>query len=203
MARSAFVVALWAGLLVATVPSFAQASRAPRSVREMPGYYPPADPESASVRIGRRRNAPLVRMPFHGGARTLDELGRAICWAAHHSSEDTLWKLTVDEQEFRTIMWREFPNSRPITGITADEAWSVGWVRYASGIRRFMDEQGGRQLQYVRFERADTVAAYKNFRLHNGLTLVVKGPEGREERLDFIRAAAERKGRFKIQGVRD
>jgi len=47
------------------------------SVRDSPGWYPSVDPESMSVVAGRRLNAPRVSTPFHGGARSLDDLPQA------------------------------------------------------------------------------------------------------------------------------
>ena len=48
-----------------------------RAARLRQGWYPPADPESAAVRIGRR-DAPLVGLPFTRGRRSLNALGRAV-----------------------------------------------------------------------------------------------------------------------------
>ena len=89
------------------------------------GYYPLADPESSSVRIGRRVNAPLVAKRFTGGARSLNELGRMVCHALDHPYADTLFSLSVREDEFRDILWPEFPQSRPATGITWQDAWLI------------------------------------------------------------------------------
>src|SRR5690242_3303186 len=61
------------------------------SVTLEPGYVPPNDPESSSVRIGRRVNAPLVSRPFTGGARSLEELGRKVCHALDYESADSLF----------------------------------------------------------------------------------------------------------------
>src|SRR5262245_44571222 len=67
-----------AGAVAASPPQ-----RQAPSIKDSPGYYPPADPESTSERIGRRLNAPLVSKPFRGGAASLDDLGRSICRAIH------------------------------------------------------------------------------------------------------------------------
>ena len=45
--------------------------------------------------------------------------------------------------------------------------------------------------------------AYKNFKLHNGITIVAKDDEGKTHRFPFIRSIAERKGRFKIYSMAD
>jgi hypothetical protein len=168
-----------------------------------PGYVPPSDPESLSVVVGRRLNAPLVSMPFSGGRAGIDELGRAICQGLHHEDRDFLHRLCVREDEFTGIMWREFPQSRPATGATAGEAWYLLGQRNHGGISRALGDYAGQDLRFVRWERADTIAVYRNFRLHNGLTMVVTDERGAEQRLDVVRSIAERKGVFKLYSLHD
>ena len=74
---------------------------APRPIQNLPGYRPLVDPESMSVVIGRRVNAPLVRKAFVGSARGWDALGRAVCRALHHSNRDSLLQLCIRDDEFR------------------------------------------------------------------------------------------------------
>ncbi len=177
-------------------------TRAP-SIRDSPGWYPPADPESLSDRIGRRLNAPAVRARFTGGCRSLDELGRAVLWALHHSDSDSLRRLCVTREEFSGILWREFPQSRPATGLTAGDAWGALERRFVAGVNGAVVEHGGRPLQFRRIERTDSTRHYRNFRLHNGVIIVAVNERGEEERLRLVRAAAERRGRFKIQSTTD
>jgi hypothetical protein len=185
-----------------SAPAPAPPSLAPR-LEDSPGWYPPADPESASVRIGRRLGAPRVAMRFMGGARSVEELARLVLRAIHRSDADSLRALCVTREELEGILWREFPQSRPATGLTVDDAWGSLERRFAAGINGVLHEHGGRPLRLARIERHDTVAVYENFRLHNGLRLVVINEAGREETLPFVRAVAERKGRFKIQSTTD
>ena len=173
------------------------------STRQSPGWYPAVDPESASVRIGRRLGAPRVSAPFSGGARTLDDLGRAVCRLLAHGDRDSLRALCVTDREFRDILWREFPQSRPATGLQWEDGWRVLDMRLLSGTNDAVGEFGGHYWQFLRFERTDTVAVYKNFRLHNGLVLVVRDERGGTERWGWLRSVAERNGRFKIYSVRD
>jgi hypothetical protein len=185
-------------------PEPAPAAPPPRaSVRNSPGWYPGVDPESASVVIGRRTNAPVVREPFRGGARSLDELGRTVCRLLHHEARDSMLALCVNADEFRDILWREFPQSRPATGLTWQDAWGAVGMRLHTGCSGAIGDYGGRVLEFVRFERADTTMRFKNFKLHRGLVLVARNDEGREERFDWLRSVAERKGAFKIFGVED
>jgi hypothetical protein len=133
----------------------------------------------------------------------MEALGRAILWALHHADRDSLRRLCVDEGEFARILWREFPQSRPATGLRWEDAYYLLFQRNLGGISRAIGEHGGRPLQFVRWDRADTVARYRNFRMHNGLALVVRDENGAEERLDLVRAAVERKGRYKLYALRD
>lgn len=173
------------------------------SVTQEPGYYPPVDPESSSVRIGRRLNAPYVKQDFHGGARSLEELGRRVCHALDYNLSDSLLVLCVHEDEFRDIMWREFPQSRPATGVKWQDGWMFLWARLHGGSVSAMKEFGGHQYEFVRFERYDSTAHYRNFKLHNGLLLIAKDEEGQLQRFTWLRSAVERRGSFKIYSMKD
>jgi len=176
---------------------------AQNDIRNSPGYVPLVDPESTSVRLGRRTNAPLVSTPFKGGGTGLDDLGRRICRLFETKPKlDSLMKLTVSEGEFRQILWREFPHSRPVTGLTWEDGWRVLFPRLLNGCNSALFTNGGRSVQFLRFE-VDSIARYRNFKLYNGVHLVVKNEVGHEERQDWIRSIAERKGRFKIYSTED
>ncbi len=184
----------------------AQTDSVPRrrvySVEDSPGYVPLADPESASAVIGRRLNAPLVSKRFQGGARSLDELGRAVCRALHRSDRDSLLTLCIRDDEFRDILWREFPQSRPVTGLAWQDGWRALSIRLLSGCTGAIRDHGGHYYEFLRFE-ADSVARYRNFKLYSRLTLVARGDEGQILRMRWLRTVAERKGRFKIYSTDD
>jgi hypothetical protein len=172
-----------------------------------PRVYPPGlaivDPESTSVLLGRRVNAPLVRTPFTGGATSLSGLGRQVTRIFEHAPQlDSLMAISVDQAEFREILWPEFPQSRPATGLTWEDAWGVLHARLLNGNNSALVGYAGRPCEFVRIE-VDSVTAYKNFKLHNGVTLVTRNAQGELERQGWIRSIAERKGRFKIYSVRD
>ena len=108
--------------------STAPVSRAP-SVRDSPGYVPLFDPESTAEKLGRRPNAAVVSKPFRGGAQSLDALGRTVCRALHVGSKDSLMALCVTDDEFRDILWPEFPQSRPVVGLQWEDAWPILYAR--------------------------------------------------------------------------
>jgi hypothetical protein len=180
----------------------AAAPSRPVSVKDSPGYVPLVDPESMSVVLGRRTNAPVVSRPLVGGGRSLEELGKMVCGALHRSDTDSLMRLCVTDEEFRDILWREFPQSRPVTGLHWEDGWRVLDVRLRSGMRAVTQELGGHHYEFLRFE-VDSLAVYKNFRLHSRLTMVVRDDAGQVQRWLWLRAIVERKGRFKVYSTRD
>jgi hypothetical protein len=197
----------WALLVgAASKPNRAEGDSVPRrrvySIKDSPGYVPVVDPESAAVAIGRRTNAPVVSKRFRGGARSLDALGRAVCRGLHRGERDSLMVLCVQVDEFRDIMWREFPQSRPATGLEWEDGWRVLLVRLLSGCSRAIGEYGGRSYEFQSFE-AESTKTFKNFRLHNGMVLVARDDSGRIQRMRWVRSVAERKGVFKIYSTED
>jgi hypothetical protein len=166
-----------------------------------PGYVPPADPDSAAVRTGHRA-APQVAQKFAGGAKSLEALARSVLRAAAAGDRRTLAQLCVTRREFAEILWPEFPQSRPITGATADDGWYFLVRRNEGGVGRLLGDWNGRPLTLVRVERG-AFESYRNFRLHRGLTIVAKTADGEVVRVDDLRTVAERKGQFKIYSMRD
>lgn len=190
-------------LAVLVSSAFAQSYPVNPALRDAPGYKPLVDPDSASVRLGRRPDAPLVSMRFSDGARSMEHLGEMLVHAIHHSSPDSLRRLCITQSEFTTIMWREMPHSRPVTGIRAEDSWALLDARLRGGVSKLLSEHAGQHLSFLRWERTDTTMLFKNFKLHNGTVLVVRDEQGRELRLTHVRAVAERKGQFKLQSLRD
>jgi hypothetical protein len=172
------------------------------SIRDSPGWYPSVDPESMSVVLGRRLNAPAVSKRFRGGARSMADLGRAVCYALHHENADTLDALCVRDDEFRDILWREFPESRPATGLHWQDAWTMLYARIHSGCRGAIGDFGGRYSEFVRVDH-DSIMVFRNFRLHRGLVLLVRDDAGELVRMTWLRSVAERKGSFKIYSTDD
>lgn len=180
------------GVAPETVPPQAPVSPLERS----PGYYPPADPESASVRLGRRE-APEVSDLFQGGATSMDEFGRLVVAALNARDGLELHSLRVTQGEFEKVIWREFPQSRPITNITAADAWSLSDPRSRTAVSRAVSAHGGRRLRFLTIE-SGSVQTFTNFLLHRDVVINAVD-EGTAEihKLTLAPSIAERKGRFK------
>lgn len=172
------------------------------SVKDSPGYIPLVDPDSTSVLIGRRTNAPVVSLRFKGGGRSLDDLGRRVIHALNRSERDSLFMLCVTEEEFREILWREFPQSRPVTGLTWEDGWRVLYSRLLNGCSGAVRDHSGPRYEFVRFD-VDSTMQYKNFRMHSRMRLVARDPAGQEHEMNWLRAVVERKGVFKIYSTTD
>lgn len=199
---AACLVALAALWCAGAPPAGGEPATPPPSIKDSPGYVPLVDPESASVAVGRRLNAPTVSVPFRGGSKSLDQVGRAVCRAVHIRNPDSLRALCITQEEFRDILWREFPQSRPVTGLTWEDGWRVLAVRLLGGANSAVEDHGGHYYEFVRWE-CDSTMRYRNFTLYSQLTMVVKNDLGEIERWGWLRAVAERRGRFKIYSMRD
>jgi hypothetical protein len=199
---AATVVALLAGLTLGGHATAAPAGKLV-SVKDSPGYVPLQDPDSLAEKLGRRPSAKLVSMPFQGGTRTLNELALGVLRALHHGAADSLLAMCVEQEEFRVILWPEFPQSRPATGLRWDDAWMALSGRLNGGAVAAARDYTGHHYTLVRIERTAPTMSYKNFKLHNGITIVAKDDEGQIQRFTFVRSVAERKGRFKIYSLKD
>jgi hypothetical protein len=208
MKTPALLAVLWVAVALSATSADAGAGGADSAARGRPrinleGWYPPADPESSSVRLGRRTNAPLVSLPLTGGQSSLPSLGRAILAALSASAPKELLALCVTREEFETILWPEFPQSRPVTGILPIDAWRVLHNRLHSGCLGGVSDHGGRDGTLVRIEARAGVMEFRNFRLHRGVTIIARDSTGAEQALGFVRTVVERKGVFKIYSTSD
>lgn len=167
-----------------------------------PGYVPPADPESASVRLGRRE-APLLDGEFDGGTASLEEFCRFVVTALNAGDEGALHALRVTRAEFERFLWREFPQSRPITNITADDAWGLSDAGSLAGASRAVGQHGGRRLRFLRVEHGPT-QDFTNFDLVRGLEIVAESEITKEiHAIRFVPSVAVRNGRYKALLYRD
>jgi hypothetical protein len=169
----------------------------PRSPLERsPGYSPPADPESSSVFTGRR-NAPVVSLELGGGARSIGALARNLLAAILARDERAMHAQRLTFREFEVICWPEFPESRPITRITANDAWEFSLTSSLAGAGRTVGLYGGHELELVRVD-VDRTEEFRNFRLHRGVVIVARDTvDGSVVSLRFLPSVVERHGRFK------
>ena len=175
----------------------------PRSPLESaPGYYPPDDPESLAAVTGRRAAAAALDVEFQGGAASLEDLARSLLAGIETKDERALHALRLARLEYETILWPEFPQSRPVTHIPFDEVWAFTTTQSLAGAGRAIGAYGGRPLTLLRVEARPM--SYRNFTLYRDVKIVVR--DSRDERvvaLGFAPSVAERRGRFKALIFKD
>ena len=71
----------------------------------------------ASLDVAIATATPFMRQHFHPGWR--------VCRALHRGDRDSLLALCIRDDEFRDILWREFPQSRPVVGLEWTDAWTI------------------------------------------------------------------------------
>jgi len=172
------------------------------SVKDSPGYTPPVDPEASSELIGRRVSAPLVTKRFTGGARSLNDFGRTVARLLQYDRRDSLERLCVRSDEFRDILWREFPQSRPATGIQWADAWFFLYTRNHKGCGLAMNDWGGQNYQFIGVT-CDSTMQYKNFKMYSKLKIIVGNANADTVKWEWVKAIVERKQRVKILALRD
>jgi hypothetical protein len=191
----------------AALPGIGRSARSPEPrlrspLESAPGYFPPDDPESASVITGRRE-AKAVDLPFSGGASTREDLAQMLLAGLNARDERALHALRVTREEFAVILWPEFPESRPITNIATEDAWSMGSAQSVAGAGRAVGQNGGKDLVLLRVESAPPMG-YRNFVLYRDVSILVRDrATGVEDRLNFAPSFVERKGRVKVLIFRD
>ena len=130
-------------------------------------------------------------------------MGRAILAALHRRDEAALHALGVTRHEFEIICWPEFPESRPITNITAEDAWLFSEASSRSGVGRMTGLYGNRDLEFLTLESAGSFP-YRNFVRHHGMTIMARDRgTGEILRIKAAPSWIERHGRFKVLIFKD
>jgi hypothetical protein len=173
-----------------------------RPIPEILKRIPKEDPELYTIEQGRRDVDP-IDTPFEGGASSATELALMILDALEYKDTETLGRLRVTYPEFRDILWPEFPESRPATGISADDAWILMRTDIASGALYGINHYGGMPLEFEALSFETGLIRFTNFNLYKGVRIHVRRPDGGPEILRFVNTIVERDGKWKVYGYRD
>jgi hypothetical protein len=123
--------------------------------------------------------------------------------AARRGDESALHALRATRGEFERFLWREFPQSRPVTNITAADAWSFMSAGSLAGANRAVAAWGGRNLEIVQIETSGRMP-FTNFTLWRNLVVTARDAEtGEVHRISFLPAVVERHGRHKVFTYKD
>lgn len=168
----------------------------------MPGYVPPDDPERDSVERGRRLVDPMEG-ELSGGFDSPEALARAILDGLAADDPAALHSLRITREEFALFFWPEFPASRPVNNLVADDAWTFHNADCHDGVSELLSAFGGKRLVFDYLEFTAGVAPYTNFKLYHGAQIHARDEFGQPVTLGHAPLFAERNGRWKIYILED
>jgi hypothetical protein len=171
-------------------------------LEKAPGYRPPDDPEIESVRRGYRIVDP-IDVPFKNGAESLEALVEAILDGVAADDRKILYGRQITFEEFEEILWPEFPQSRPVTNLTAHNAWFFLHHHTVGGINKLLLDHGGADLVFRGVSFTEGVTHYTNFSAYQGMLIHCETAQGRQVVLDHASTAVERDGVWKIYVFKD
>jgi len=160
------------------------------------------DPELYAIEQGRR-DVEEHDIPLEGTATSATELALMVLDALEFKDKAAMSRLRVTYQEFRDIIWPEFPESRPATGITAEHAWLLMSTDIASGALYGINTYGGEPIEFEGLSFDQGVVHYTNFDLYKGVVIHASLPDGQRVELRFVYTIVERNGIWKVYGYRD
>jgi hypothetical protein len=186
------------GWFANTPPGYPMGDERARKVRDAHKN----DPEFESVITGRRvvDEHDLV---FDGGASSPSELAQWITETVCSGDKDGLRDLMIAQEEFSEILWPEFPQSRPALTWTAAEVWGVHLAKAHEGAAEGINLYEGDDLAFDYVTCDEGVAPYTNFTLYHGIHIHTHRPDGREVVMEFAKAFAERRGKWKVYIYKD
>jgi len=166
------------------------------SLENTAGYALPYDPEWRSVVRGRREVGP-TNLQFHRGLVSLEALATSYLEGLGSQDVDMLFDLGVTPQEFKGILWPEFPQSRPFLRIPADEAWLFQLTHMNDDLASLYGRLGGVDRELVSV-KVGSAMEFTNFRLLNDVTITAHEVDTGKIVTLHLDAVAERNGRYKV-----
>ena len=109
-----------------------------------------------------------------------------------------LESLALNGQEFRDVVWPELPSSRPERGLPVSYAWDDLHQKSTNGLRRLLDQWGGRRLTLVDVTYEGETTEYETFRVHRETRLTLRDEAGEELNVHFYGSTLVRQDQFKV-----
>ena len=143
------------------------------------------------------------RLKLGGGEASFKGLIEKVVDAAVRDDRARLQALAVDAHDFEDVLWPEFPESRPVTNIEAEDGWGFLHRSNLSGATRGAALVGGRPLTFSHVTYREGITPYTNFTLHRGLVIHCTDRNGDPVELEFVRTVAECNGSWKVYRYAD
>jgi hypothetical protein len=173
----------------------------PRRPSILDGVGDPArvdDPERDAAFRGRRAVAPLDDFELEGAFGSAEALAEAVVDRALWDDPAALHSLRITREEFDTLFWPEFPQSRPAAGNRSGDAWGFHDAACRDGVTAILSEWGGRELHFTKLRFEVGFAPYTNFNLYRGAVIEAVTDRGDPVEIRAALVFAERHGRWKV-----
>ena len=171
-------------------------------LEQSPGYKKLDDPEAEATITGRRKAGPTDAQ-FDGGASSATELAEVIVGCINLNDYMGLRDMQITFEEFRDILWPEFPQSRPATNVKAEDAWEVLLHSSVTGARRALSEWSNQDLAFEALSFEQGWTRYANFNLYLGVRIHARTPTGSLVEIKYADGFVERGGVWKVYMYRD
>jgi hypothetical protein len=169
----------------------------PSPLEKSPGYQKLDDPEAESTVTGRRKVGPTDAQ-LHGGSASATELAELLLFCINREDYRGLRDLQITFEEFRDILWPEFPQSRPATHVSAEEAWGSVMRSSVTGARRALGEWSNQDLTFEGFSFQQGWTPYANFNLYLGVRIHARNAAGEQVEIKYVDGIVERNGQWKV-----
>ena len=108
-------------------------------------------------------------------------------------------KKPLNFSNYQDLPWQRYPIVRRRYRLTVPER-----ITKDGSVLVPLDEERAReQVRRLKEAEVDSVAVFKNFKLHMGLRMLANDEKGQTKQMAWVRSVAERKGRFKIYSTTD
>lgn len=134
-----------------------------------------------------------------GTQPSVEALATAVLDAVAGRDEAALGRLSLDEGEFRAVVWPELPASRPERNLPVEYVWGDLDQKSRAKLAEMLANHGGRRYTLVSVEFTGGDTRYESFVVHRNSRLRVRDAGGEELSLRLFGSVLQTSdGRFKV-----
>ncbi len=128
-----------------------------------------------------------------------DQLGLAVIDAINQKDIEKLNQLRVQKQAYLSWIYPAFPKS----SFSPDFAWENLNKKCNIGMKRWINQYGGRNLSFVNIRFDKPTQNYDGFQLLRGTILTLQNPAGKKAELKILGSVVMMKNRYKLLSYDD
>ena len=118
---------------------------------------------------------------------------------------ESLEKMRMTEEEFKTIIWPELPRAvtEPSCGKFCDWCWRDLNHKSVLSLRMTLQRYGGEKLrdhEFLRLRFAGETTEYETFKVHRNVYVVMRDKTGEEKNIKLFGTVIEMDNHFKLMG---